>query len=178
MKKNKRIFTTICLLTCMLMTLVLFGCNNTGKGNKKNYDNIVPEIMYVDDVYEVTAEETIKNIISADESIIRIENNKLIACAAGEVTITIEVGTQKLERKIIVNSGLSTNIPNQLVCNTRHRLIVKYQNDIITDYEVSIENNNIITFQKGGLISQKLGKTNITISYKEFVKVYEVEVID
>lgn len=178
MKKNKRIFTTICLLTCMLMTLVLFGCNNTGKGDKKNYDNIVPEIMYVDDVYEVTAEETIKNIISADESIIRIENNKLIACAAGEVTITIEVGSQKLERKIIVNSGLSTNIPNQLVCNTRHRLIVKYQNDVITDYEVSIENNNIITFQKGGLISQKLGKTKITISYKEFVKVYEVEVID
>ena len=175
MRINKKLFSILCLSFLFICVVTLASCGKKEKDDK--YKNLVPTNMALGEVYEVKAEEAFE-MTSLNESIIKVDGNTLIACKMGEAEINIKINKETLTRKITVGEGMYVNIPSKMVCNTRHRLEVVLNNDTTTDYEVNVEDSSVITYQKGSLVSQKLGTTKITVTCDTYVREYTVEVID
>ncbi len=175
MRINKRIFNILCLSFLFICVINFASCGKKEKDDK--YKNLVPTNMALGEIYEVKAEETFE-MTSLNESIIKVNGNKLVACKMGETEITIKINKETLNRKITVGEGMYVNIPDKMICNTRHRLEVVLNSDTITDYEVNVEDSSVITYQKGSLVSQKLGTTKVTVTCDTYTREYNVEVID
>lgn len=180
MKKNKKLCSLLFLAFLLLSFTVLISCDGNTNGNKNDkYSDLVPSYMALGGIYEIKTEQAINIKCDDDNECIIINGKKLFANKCGEVTLTIEIDNQELSRTITVGDGLLANIPSQMICNSRHRLEVKTNNDtLITDYEVEVEDPSVVVYQKGSLVSQKLGATKITVKKDEIIREYEVTVID
>lgn len=175
MKKGKII--QIFSLFLLLLTVSFTSC----KKDKESISNeFIPSSMLFEEVKKLECNYEIKNIISDDSTIIEVlDNNSIKAKCVGITKVTVETNEGVVSQDITVSDDLVTNIPSSILCDKVVSLRVYTCSETrITDYQIEITDETVLSMHNGILIPGKLGTTTINVTYGTFKKSYEVNVVD
>ena len=158
----------------LLLMLFVFGiavsCGDDNKPNEqieeKNFEitlNIGEEkVLDINNTYKYDA-------LIDDKSIISFEGNIIKALKSGQTNLVLTTNDNKLFKytyKIIVKEELkelSIDYKNEMNVGDKQTFVVKGNNEVISDYELFTDKQDLIKFNNHEIIALKEGSASITV---------------